>query len=377
MYALFLAVFFSYSPSQAQSPLNNLESGLSDLVVRLSQSIVTVEAAQTFEAGNLSATTSKAFQRLIASGIVCDTSGHIIVAASSVHGYDRFTIIFENRKVAAKLVGVDFCNRIAVLKPERAIGQPVKIAERQLCAGSMVIALGNAYGLRASPTLGFCAGTRQDGSLQFSLPVTSGSAGGGVFDLSGRLLGVITGGVDQDDRLAVAIPSIQIPKIVSFLIEHGDRQAGHIGLSSADVEISPAFDIKSSLVMAKSGGQPSIRIDRGVVVTGVGNQSPAERAGLRKGDIVIGVNGRPITLAAELYNIVRQSCPGNSLEIDLIRNSHPLTIAVVVGNKSIKPQSAAQSFSANESLAADSLLNILNFLKAEITRLEERLNIVD
>ena len=123
-------------------------------------------------------TTGDAVENLVSSGLVFDTLGHILVAASSVVGQERIAVEIDNRQVSAKLVGVDYFTDMAVLRTPVRVGVPARLSNRQVCAGQMVMAMGNAYGLRASPAMGFCAGARPDGTLQFSIPITASSVEG-------------------------------------------------------------------------------------------------------------------------------------------------------------------------------------------------------
>jgi len=242
----------------------------------------------------------------------------------------------------------------------------------------MVVAIGNSYGLRASPSLGFCAGSRPDGSMQFSALITPGSVGGGLFDLSGELLGVITGALGDESRIeaGLAVPAHRLSGIVQRLIEHGDRIAGYIGLTTAEIEITPPIKANHRLQLASGSSRVGTPIDRGIVVTNVVPFSPAARSGLSKGDLIYGVNGQPVSSVLQLRTAVLRTPPQATITLNLIRHNRPLTVPVTVGQRQL-PQFplARTSFNGQASPVqpSDSLLKEIADLKRAVMRLERRL----
>jgi S1-C subfamily serine protease len=236
---LIVTVFFSQFTFAADSSLYSLERGLNELIFNLSRSVVTIEASRRVAVSSFQGTSDEALQRLVSSGIICDTAGYVLAAAPMVVGQERITVNLNNHLYPARLVGIDYYNDLALLQVRANIGRPVTFSDDYACAGQMIITLGNAYGLLTSPSMGFCAGLREDGNVQTTVPISSGSIGGGMFDLSGNLLGIIIGQVGQDNQMAVAVPSYRIPPVIEYLKNHGDRQAGFIGIATAEIEIYP------------------------------------------------------------------------------------------------------------------------------------------
>jgi S1-C subfamily serine protease len=373
---LILAVFFSRPSAALDRPLTSLESGMTDLVYDLSRSVVTVESFRRVSTGPGIGT--EAIQNVVSSGIVCDTFGNILALAPYVVGKERILVEFEGVSIAAKLVAVDYYSDLALIHVDRRIGVPARFSDKQVCAGQMVIAMGNAYGLRASPALGFCAGCRQDGNLQFSVPVTSSAVGGGVFDLSGHLIGIMTGNIGQDNRVALAVPGYQVPSVIAYLKTHGDREAGYIGIQTADIEITPPLEITTPFTFA-SAGTPGASgqnlIDQGVLVTSVVDGSPADQAGLEKGDLVLAIDNRRLVSATEFSGLVRQAPPGASFNVTFIRHTTLANARITVGSRAayhLQPMYEAENAS-DISPKVDSLTAMLNYLKSEVGRLEERM----
>jgi len=368
------AVLLSVTSHATDRPLTSLEGELTDLVYDLSRSIVTVEGSRRVSVPSADGIPGEATETLISSGIICDTLGHVLVAAAAVAGQDKLFVEVGERRYPAFLVGVDYFSDLALLTLKCRVGIPARFSQRQVCAGQMVIGIGNAYGLSASPSMGFCAGARPDGNMQFSLPMTASCVGGGVFDLSGQLLGVIVGSLGQTSRVALAVPAYQLPSITSYLLQHGDRLAGYIGVSTADIEIVPPISIANPLIFA-GGGNQSSQISQGVVVTYVVPSSPADLAGIKKGDLILGFEKQSITSAASLALMVRRSEPGTPLDVTLLRRNQPFTLRVLVGRKQILASSMFSDVEQFEDThpSADSLSRLLEYFRDEVSHLETRL----
>jgi len=264
-----------------------------------------------------------------------------------------------------------------VLSVGRRIGEPVKVAGRNRCAGQMVIAVGNAYGVRAAPSIGFCAGYRPDGNMQFSATITSGTIGGGVFDLSGNLVGIIIGGRGEDRwaEVGLALPASELAETVRYLCRHGDRHAGYIGIRIADVDISPGIEIPYPAALVTGGRTPGRIVDQGVMVTGVIPGEPAFEAGLQPGDLLFSINGLAINSATHLQEVVRSQPPGSRLDIGFIRHDNPYMVQFDVGQLADEQLRADYSTPPGSlpSPSSESLKQEIDSLKQALRQLERRL----
>lgn len=377
--AVLMTAFLTPTACSTDSSLINLETSLNDLVYCLSQSVVTVEATTYISSGSPGRKAVSTVHSLISSGIVYDSSGRVLVAASSVSNSDQIIVRIDNLVLPARRLGVDYQTGLALLEVERPIGCPAKLTTEYLCAGQMVISMGNSHGLRASPSIGFCAGTRPDGKIQFACSVSSGSVGGGLFDLTGRLVGLITGTIGSDNNAGLAVPAYQIQSIARYLIEHGDREAGYVGVTTTEIEITPGIVLERETFLAASGNNRSGDIvSHGLVITDIVPSSPAAWAGLRKGDLLFSANRQMIGTALRLRNRVMSSKPGSVIEFGLIRNNVPLYINVRMGSMSLFESNRSGTVAAE--LVTSQLANPfilkreLDSLKRAINRLEQRLN---
>ena len=374
---MILAAFFSTGAHAADSSLTRLGQGFNELIYVLSRSVVTVESSKKVEVSSFPLRGNEAVQQNVSTGLVCDEDGHILVAAAAVLGQEHITVRYDNEWAEAQLVGVDYHSSLALLKTDARFGQPVTFSDQQICAGQMVIMLGNAHGLRASPSVGFCAGARPDGTTQFTVPVNPGSIGGGVFDLNGELLGLVVGSVDDEGWVAQAVPAHKIPGIVQLLLRGGDRLAGFVGITTVEIEITPGIEVSTPNSFVNAGRPGSRIIERGVVVTRVVPGSAADRAGLRPGDLIFSFRNQPVTSAMEFARQVVQSRPGDLASMELVRHNTYLEVQLRIDQKVLSPARGASAPSIEDDrnqLVADSLSRVILDLKAQVRRLESRLS---
>jgi len=272
---------------------------------------------------------------MIASGVIFDSAGHILVAASSVLNRENIFVIADGQRVPARLVGVDYQTGLALLKTDRPVGRPVEAMDNYRCIGQLVVAVGNSFGLHASPSLGFCAGARTDGSLQFSAAISSGSIGGGIFDLSGKLIGAITGGIGEGTQAeaGLAVPASELPGIVEYLRIYGDRQAGYLGVTISEIEVAPPIELRSPNILAGGNQRPYRLIDHSIIVTEVLPQSPAAFARVVRGDLIISINGDEVYSAVDFLYQIRKARPGSIVQLGLVRQNQLLLANVSVGQR--------------------------------------------
>jgi S1-C subfamily serine protease len=373
----FWAVLFASTVSAEENSLGQLEAGLNDLIYQLSRSVVTVESHYSAPTGPGIAPQEESIFTVIGTGIIYDSAGHILTTTSSVANASDIVIRFEGRNIPARLKAVDHQSGLVMLKADKPVGVPARVSQYHGCAGNMVLTLGNAYGLRAAPSIGFCAGVRPDGIIQFTAPITSGAIGGGVYDLSGELLGIIAGGIGDGEisQVGLAIPANEVRDVAPHLISRGDRAAGYVGLTTTEIEIVPPLELQTTGYMQTSNGR-NLVIDRGAVVTNVVPNSPAARAGLKVNDLLFSVNRGDLPSATQLANMVRQSQPGALIELGILRRSRTYFIPVKVGKAEMSAVELRFNFVVGEHQYdnfRDSLLLEINTLKQTIIDLESNL----
>jgi len=381
LFSIIWAVFFIQPVRAFDSSLYNLEVGLNDLIYQLTRSVVTVESTRSIKIGFLNPG-DEAVHNIISSGIIFDSVGHVVVEASSVADCDRIAVRFENLLLPARLVGIDYQTGLALLATDSMIGSPVGYNDQYACAGKLIIAIGNSYGLQSCPTIGFCAGSRPDGTIQFSGSIASGTLGGGLFDLGGNLVGIISGGIGESNqtRAALAVPIYKVIPAVDYMIAHGNRDAGYVGITTTDIEIFPGIGIDRPYRFAGENVKDSRVIEKALLVSNIVPFSPADKAGLRINDLIYGIDKRRLYSALELMKMVQNSKPGMIVELAVIRNSNPLNLKLRIGRRDIAPlklhTNSNETFPDILSLN-DSLLKEINYLKKNIDRLENQFRTVN
>ena len=364
------AAFLSASATTRAMTLDSLDLHLERLVNMSSQFVVTVEAvaSRSDTQGALSASTSL---NLISSGIIVDT-GLILTAAASVYGFPVHYVWYGHKPYKAELVGIDYRTGVALLRTDLQAKPAVTLLDEEPRLGQMVLALGNAYGMSVAPSLGFCVGVREDGNLQFTAPISSGSIGGGLFTMTGKLAGLIVSGFGSgvESQTGIAVPAYQLGSVVAHMKCFGSRKAGYLGISSADIEYYESHNIPAK-------GIENEKSINGAFVTDVVRDSPAGKAGIRPGDIITAINTLPVFSAGELMHYIMQSLPGSEVNLRIIRNARPISIQATLGAASINAYATGRSgvtgvISQSQHMRVDSLQNLIYGLEKELESLQKQ-----
>ncbi len=253
----------------------------------------------------------------LGSGVIVSPDGYVLTNNHVVERGTRLRVgLLDGRELIAKVVGTDPSSDLAVLKldaKERLPFVPVGRSD-DLMIGETVIAIGNPFGLAHTVTTGvvsavhrnFRAGDRTlFDFVQTDASINPGNSGGPLLDIDGRLVGINTAIIgERNAGIGFAIPIDRARRVAEDLIAHGEVREGYLGVSVDDL---PARD------GAREG------TSGGVVVTGVDPGSPAEKAGVRKGDVVEAVDGSPVQGAEEFRFRARDLGIGAATRLDLLR----------------------------------------------------------
>jgi serine protease Do len=267
------------------------------------------------------------------SGFIVTPDGYILTNAHVVADAETVTVrLTDRREFSAKVVGMDTRTDVAVIKinasatlPTVRIGNP-----NTLKAGEWVLAIGSPFGFENSATAGIVSSLGrslpgEDGNgyvpfIQTDVPVNPGNSGGPLFNLQGEVVGINsqifsrTGGYMG---LSFAIPIDVAMDVREQLIKTGHVTRGRIGVTIQDVNAQ----------LAESFG---LDRPRGALVSSVQPGSPGEKAGLKPGDVVVGVNGHLIERSAELPAIIARIKPGTDTELDIWRSGKQQEVPVKV-----------------------------------------------
>jgi serine protease Do len=267
------------------------------------------------------------------SGFIVTPDGYILTNAHVVADADTVTVrLTDRREFSAKVVGMDTRTDVAVIKITTAGSLPtVRIGNPSvLKAGEWVLAIGSPFGFDNSATAGIVSNIGrslpgEDGAgyvpfIQTDVPVNPGNSGGPLFNMQGEVVGINsqifsrTGGYMG---LSFAIPIDVAMDVREQLIKTGHVTRGRIGVTIQDVNAQ----------LAESFG---LDRPRGALVSSVQSGSPGEKAGLKPGDVVVGVNGHPIERSAELPAIIARLKPGTETELDIWRGGKEQQVPVKV-----------------------------------------------
>lgn len=260
-------------------------------------------------------------RRRSGSGFVSDAAGLVVTCRHVVAGADRIDVLVPGHgELAAELVGEDYATDLALLRlltpPPGLVALPIDDGGT-LRAGDWIVVLGNPLGFAQTVSAGIvsfvgrhlphsdCRVTND--FLQVSAPVHVGSSGGPVVDLHGHVVGVTTQAPLDADGIAFAVPSATLRWSIEAMLREplGRVRRGYLGI-----------EFTTSLWSADG----ATTTPRGVVIVDVVEGQPAHRAGLRKGDVVFGVDGQPIRDAKALHDRIVCSHPGKQLALQLLRD---------------------------------------------------------
>jgi serine protease Do len=276
------------------------------------------------------------------SGVIVDaergyvlTANHVVAQISSAQITTK-----DGRKFAARLVGRDPATDIAVLQMQGAKNNLKAISfgdSDKLEVGDFVIAIGNPFGLGQTVTSGIVSALGRTGLgkqgyedfIQTDASINPGNSGGALVNLRGQLVGINTAIISPGGGnvgIGFAVPINMARRVMEQLVQNGEVRRGQIGVSVRDLSIDLA---------AKEDY-------RGALIAEVASGSPAERAGLKRGDIVKAVDNIPIRSAAQLRNLIGLTPLGSRVELRLERNGSALSAAVDVGPAKPLPQRASE-----------------------------------
>jgi serine protease Do len=281
----------------------------------------------------------------LGSGFIVDASGYVVTNNHLVADAERVTVVLsDHSRHVGRVVGRDEATDIALLKIDAPVPLPhVEWADSDTAkVGDWVIAVGNPFGLAGTVTAGIISARGRDidegpydDFLQIDAPINRGNSGGPTFNLDGEVLGINTAIYSPSGGsigIGFAIPASFARQVVSELKAKGRVDHGWLGVTLQDV--SPG--------LARSFGvDPGNPV--GALVDDVVDDSPAARAGLRQGDVILSVNGQPVRTAHDLPRLVGESAIGTRIGLALRRDGRDRSANAVVGQKPELPQAAAET----------------------------------
>ena len=256
----------------------------------------------------------------LGSGVVIDAEGHILTNAHVVERANRIRVtLADGREFDANLIGADPKNDLAVLQVESEEKLPwiALGSSDDLMVGEPVIAIGNPFGLSSTVTTGVISALNRSirsnrgtyhGFLQTDASINPGNSGGPLLNAEGELVGINTAVYQGAQGIGFAIPIDTAARVVKELIEEGEVSPVWLGV---------AFQELTPQLRQAMGLSPSIR---GALVNRVRPDSPAERAGVQRGDVVTHVDERRVNSARAFFEMLETAVDGQVLKLTLLRD---------------------------------------------------------
>jgi serine protease DegQ len=269
----------------------------------------------------------------LGSGVIVSADGYILTNYHVIEGADEIEVgLADGRKAAASIVGTDPETDLAVIRikadklPVIVLGDP-KAAR----VGDVVLAIGNPFGVGQTVTLGIISALGRnnlhinhfENFIQTDAAINFGNSGGALVDSRGNLLGINSAIYSQTGGsvgIGFAIPVSTAKAVLDSIVKHGQVVRGWIGIESQDItpELSDSFGLGR---------------DSGAIIAGVVRGGPADRAGIRPGDILLSVDGKKVGSTNDMLNLIADLPPGGKSRMTVMRKNHQATLDVTVGRR--------------------------------------------
>ncbi|WP_201352108.1 DegQ family serine endoprotease [Hydrogenimonas urashimensis] len=258
-------------------------------------------------------------QRSLGSGVIVTKDGYIVTNNHVVDGADEVhvTLPGDTNEYKAKIVGTDPKTDVAVIKIEKKDLPAIKMGDSDtLKTGDLVFAIGNPFGVGESVSQGIISALGKDSMginqyenfIQTDAAINPGNSGGALVDSRGVLIGINSAILTRsgaNNGIGFAIPVNMVKRVATQLIEHGKVEYGYLGVSISNLD--PTL-------------QKVYKNKEGAVILDVDEDTPAKKAGLKRGDLIIEVNGKKIKDASDLKNVIGSIPPGKEVTIAYERN---------------------------------------------------------
>lgn len=272
-------------------------------------------------------------ERGVGSGVIVDSAGTVMTNFHVVEGADKITVLTnDNKSYDAKVVGTDAPSDLAVLKIEGVELPSLKLGDSDsVRVGDIVLAIGNPLGIGQTVTAGIISakGRRTglgDGSfedfLQTDAPINRGNSGGALVNLNGELIGInsqiLSGGPGGGNiGIAFSIPSNMARSIMDQLLKDGKVRRGRLGVNIQSITDDTA----------KAIGLPDTS---GALVSNVQAGSAADKAGVKRNDVIRAINGEKVEDSNALRNKVAGTLPGTEVKLSILRDGKEMEVTVTL-----------------------------------------------
>ncbi len=363
-------------PAKAETGASPWKDGFSAIVKEDLPAVVNVSSSKMVRSDQVSSPSSDPFfqqffgrgqntppreerEHSLGSGVIVSPDGYILTNNHVVDKADDVKVMLgDNRQFKAKIVGTDPKTDIAVLKvdatnlPVLSFGDSSKMA-----VGDIVLAIGNPFGLNQTVTMGIVSATGRGGLgiedyedfIQTDAAINPGNSGGALINVDGQVIGIntaILSGGGGNQGIGFAIPINMARQVMDQILEHGHVIRAYLG-----VMIQPVTpDIAKSFGLSGANG---------ALVGDVTSDSPAEKAGVHTGDVIVDLNGTPVSTSRSLQLEVAMMKPGTEVTLGIMRNGAmmklPVTLAEMPTQQGAASNQEGASTDALDGVGVDEL----------------------
>lgn len=257
----------------------------------------------------------------LGSGFVIDSKGYVLTNNHVVEGSQSIRVRFDDgRSFDGEVMGRDPSTDVALIKLRGNVGTlpSLKLGDSDaMRVGDWVVAIGNPFGLASSVSAGIISArardiqaTAYDDFLQTDAAINPGNSGGPLFNLKGEVIGINTAIVQGGSGIGFAVPSNLVKALVPQLERSGSVTRGYMGVGTQ--KLTP--EIAKAL---------AIPVNQGALVFSIESNSPAAKAGLKRDDTIVAIDGQKIVSDAALRRVVALKAPGQSTTVDIYRGGKP------------------------------------------------------
>lgn len=309
----------------------------------------------------------KRHQRSLGSGVIISKEGYVLTNHHNIKNADEVKVAFDQgeEEYEAKIVGSDSETDLAVLKVDTGKDLPVATLgdSDRLKVGDIVFAIGNPFGVGKTVTKGIVSAQGRgvgrlpyENFIQTDAPINPGNSGGPLIDAKGRVIGIntmIMSRAGGSQGVGFAIPINLARSITKQLVEKGEVSRGYLGVQIQ--KITPA--LKDHFGLERESG---------VLISQVMDEMPAKKAGLQRGDVIVGFDGDPVKNMRDLRFSVAKTSPGKTVDITVIRDGNEKTFEVLLAERPSDPNRGGQSESSLELFKGVSLQPLNNQIRNQL-----------